>query len=234
MRAAARGGSKRGRVDSIDELAILACLLRHLAVVADMGLYEGKGRSDQPDGVGILILEPMLSELLTLCPAADFGASALKKVCLKLVFQHAALNNTVYNNGVWAGLRNERFVTIFYHLRKIKREPDRLRQVLEKLTGPQTSKLHALLAKIRHVPGSEPAIANSDADTVDMPRTCDVTEPVLEPPPEQMQSGPKRLRTLKHRPSDVSVDSQGFPSMLSPPSVADVPVAMRRACSSSS
>jgi hypothetical protein len=132
-----RGGAYRTQAPDVDEGLVLKAMGKFICFVGDLGDYENKSRSDQPDGSGLVHLKPLLDELLLISETAQIAPGVLRKCFLKLVFERPDLNATVYNNGVWAGLRQERFVCILNHLRRLAREKERFRQVAAKLTAKE-------------------------------------------------------------------------------------------------
>ena len=204
---ATMGGARRGKPPEVEESVMKGIVTLHIALIIAMGIYESKSTPDQPCGKGILHLHDLIAALVEACPGGEIGSPIIRKCLLSLVFDQPKLNTTIYNNGVWAGLRTERMITLMNHVRRLRREPDRLRQVMAKLNGQETQKLKALLDKIEVPPGAEPGDIADDVETetLYMPNTCDVENPNAEP---------VCRRPLKAQVSDVSMDSNGFPKML--------------------
>ena len=144
----------------------------------------------------------------------------MRSALLELVTIRPEVNTSKFNNMSWASMRTERFVCIFYHLRRLKREEARLVQVAAKLTGQQLTKLKALLRQMElkgpEESGDSQSQGAKSSSQVQHASTSDLQE-----------VAPSTSRVLKRKCSEVSVDSQGFPMMLRSPRQKASPLLQR-------
>ena len=195
-----RGGSKHKPAPLVDESRIAVVLGKHKDLVADMKQYENVGRSQNPNGPGLMLLFDFLSDLIALSPSALLPPAATKMALMTLLVNNPKMNSTPYNSGVWVGARLERITTLMYHLRKLKREDSKLRQVAYSLNGEDLAKLTDLLESFQLEPEGDEGIAStvlcSDRSTVQsIDEAC----------------APRRLKRMS---SDISLDEHGFPKFL--------------------
>lgn len=118
----ARGGSRHIAVKGMDLGVLTGILGRHRDLIMDLGRYERRARQDGVDGIGLVKLAPLLSELLDVAPNGRLHPGSIRAACLDLAIKNPGLNGTAYNNGVFAGMRQERLGVVFNHLRRLKRE----------------------------------------------------------------------------------------------------------------
>ena len=109
-----RGGARHGAAPKLDESEVFKVFKDHKDMACNFGAYERKGRSDQPDASAIVLLFDFIMALLCLCPSGDFGTTIVKKCYMRLCVENPRMNGTPYNNGIWAGLRQERCTTLFF------------------------------------------------------------------------------------------------------------------------
>jgi len=207
--------------DSVDPGLLLKLFVSHAEVVADLGVYERLSRSQHVHGAGLLEIHDLLWDLIMLCPSAEPREASMRSALLELVTIRPEVNTSKFNNMSWASMRTERFVCIFYHLRRLKREEARLVQVAAKLTGQQLTKLKALLRQMElkgpEESGDSQSQGAKSSSQVQHASTSDLQE--VAP-----SSG---ARVLKRKCSEVSVDSQGFPMMLRSPRQKASPLLQR-------
>ena len=147
-----RGGSYHIAGPAVDRTEYYRVVAASPELVMNLGTYERVGRADATHGKGLLHLQTIVVGLLEVNNSGRLNAPALKNAILDLVVDSPPLNKTCYNNGVFAGLKAERFVTVFYHLRRIKRDSTRRRQCLANLTAVETQAMSSTLA--RYMPDS--------------------------------------------------------------------------------
>ncbi len=149
--------------------------------------------------------------------------AAFAAVCLK----NPGLNKSPYNNQIWSGLRAERTLTLCNHLRRLARDNIRKRQCLGKCSGYEATELQELIGMVSLQDLEEAGVKRRAEDTAGSsttPKACK-TELQEEVPGsstdreakghlEEVAGEKKGRRELKEEVSLVSVDSEGYPSML--------------------
>ena len=146
MSESRRGGSYHLAGPAVDRSDYHRVFSAHPELVMDLGAYERIGRADAAHGKGLVQLQSIIVGLLKVNNSGRLNAPALKNAILDLVVENPSLNKTCYNNSVFAGLKAERFVTVFYHLRRIKRESVRRRQCLANLDSEGSQALIDMFA----------------------------------------------------------------------------------------
>ena len=200
-----RGGKRRATVEeSVDDGVLLDIFGRHADKISSFGIYEHQSTSSQPCGKGLLALKEFILETAQAKPSCELPIGDVKKALGRLVFTRASVNKSIYNNQLWRGLRQERVTCILNHVRRLRRDEDRLRQVCLKLTASETLALQNLLSSVKlgSGAGTGDQAQDSDQETVFHEETSD-------------------KRSLKQNSSDVSVDSLGFPKMFDSPRKVD-------------
>ena len=122
-----RGGARRVSRGSADAGVLLDALGNHALLVSDLGAYEHISVTHQPDGRALVKLAELIDKLLVITPSGEMSVGALKKALGQLVFQQPSLNKSIYNNQLWASLRQERITCVMNHVRRLCRERERLR-----------------------------------------------------------------------------------------------------------
>ena len=154
-------------------------------------------------------------------------AGQLKQCIQKYGHSH---NTSDWKDDLWAGKIASQMVCILSHVRRLGREPDKLRQCLQGATGAQRHTIEELVALYACKKANEPPQPPPDAckkaqepsqdackkanssSSVGLPLRKSHTESA--PGSEQAC---KKARTLKEEISMVSVDSHGFPMILKSP-----------------
>ena len=226
-----KGGARHKPAPVVDEDILMTIFEKHRDVISNFGTYESVSRTQAVRGKGLLHCFALLDDLLEACPSADCPAPSAKQAMHKLAMNHPTVNGTVYNCNVWASLRCERLGTVLNHLRRLRREPARMKQCCLALTGAQIGQLKELLGKVFLEPDVEVAagLANYraksaaaagevEAEGADAEDRCPSVPsvPGAEDDPEDPQplgQQPKR-RILQKTPSTVSCDSDGWPRVL--------------------
>ena len=158
-------------------------------------------------------------------------AGQLKQCIQKYGHSH---NTSDWKDDLWAGKIASQMVCILSHVRRLGREPDKLRQCLQGATGAQRHTIEELVALYACKKANEPPQPSPDAckkaqepsqdackkanssSSVGLPLRKSHTESA--PGSEQAC---KKARTLKEEISMVSVDSHGFPMILKSPEHED-------------
>ena len=223
-----RGGARHKPAPVVDEDILMTIFEKHKEVISNFGAYESVSRAQAVRGKGILHCMALLEDMVEACPSADCPAPSAKQAMQKLAVNHPSVNSTVYNCNVWASLRCERLGTILNHIRRLRREPARLKQCCLTLTGVQIGQLKELLGKVYLEPDVEvaaglanyrakAAAADGEVEPEGTPSEghCPSGPGAAEDPedPQPVEHKPKR-RVLQKTPSTVSCDSNGWPRML--------------------
>ena len=218
-RLCGRGGARREKVElDIDDGVLLDCFGKHHALISNLGIYETKSTKDQPDGKGLLYLEPLLADIKAIKASCNLPIPLVRKALSRLVFQQPTVNKTIYNNALWGGLRQERITCVCNHFRRLSREDDRLRQVALKLNSKELLSLKELLTGVEAGGAYEPSVDCHDSDQ----ETVFVNDGAMK----------EEKRELKHNLSEVSVDSDGFPKMFGSPKKGPMGAASPQAAAS--
>lgn len=201
----ARGGSRHHSKPVVDSLLLLHKLHDHHNLVKDLGVYESLSRSGAADPRGLVHNLDLLKGLLEIERSAEIHPNPLKNALLNLLTKIPSLNQTHFNGSVWVAMRAERITTLLNHLRKFARDPDCLKSATCKLSGGEISKIQELLnmMDLKEQENSLPLEGSTKDETIASEN-------------EQFESLPCK-KVLKKEISNVSVDSSGYPSMLSSP-----------------
>ena len=220
-----KGGPRHKPSPVVDPSILAAVFAKHKESIANFIIYEHISVSQAVRGNGLVQHYNFLKTMLTLCPSGDMPGTSAKAAMLTLVVQCPEINTSIYNSSVWAGMRCERIGCMLNHLRRLAREPDRLKQAALSMSGQDLAKLKTLINMLQlGVDGSLSSGLASGA--------CSDDDATIEGVEAREVEVVPRKRLLTKTPSDasqVSVDSQGFPSILqlSKPAVKD------KCCSSS-
>jgi hypothetical protein len=129
------------------------------------------------------------------------------------------VNTSQYTGKVWANLRSERITTILSHLRTLKRDENQMRAAVLLLTSQQYNNLKSVVDQVKLLdePPPEDAVAEIPAP---LPLEDAKDGDVDEAKDDDNEEHPL-TRKLKAQPSSCSVDSHGYPSMISSPKKTD-------------
>jgi hypothetical protein len=144
-----RGGPRRNAGAIVEVDALTNALTQGAGCVADMGVYNSLGRNCQPCGKGLLQLATLIQLFLDICPCFELNPGCLLKALTNLVFKQPAMNQTIYSTKVWVGQKQERLTNMMYHLRRLRREDDRLQQVCMLLGSAEVNLLKNLVDQVK-------------------------------------------------------------------------------------
>ena len=228
MATSSRGGARRAKPPELCEDALFRAFSLHLPQLSHLGAYETIEREGQPSGKGLLHLSGLIASLLALAPGAETQPMALRKCFQKHGVAAPQLNKSEYSLNIWCGLRQERVTTVLNHVRRLKREPEKFRQVCLKLTGTQIADLENLLRLV------DPAVQGGlSASELLATAAQEVAETETLYFPEVPSAGELLPgRKLARHVSDASVDSQGWPKMLKAATEEEEPQQTARSSSS--
>ena len=170
------------------KLQLGACFLKHRTLVRDLGLYESLPRSGAASGTGVLLVAPLLVDMLDHSPRAQWDMKLMKDALVLAAANDGSMNKMGVKNATWAALKAERIITLFYHIRRVKRDDKAWRAMITKLTGEQTAELTAIFAKVTPAPLPFATVAPASWSTPDerllpgpQPIESETTEPKGEP-----------------------------------------------------
>ena len=124
-----RGGAKHKPAPALDSSLLATCFGKHKEMIGNMGAYESIGKSMSPLGPDLMKMLPLLKDIVAMSPSATLPPGPSKHALINMLLTTPRLNPGPYNSVVWASARWDRLGTVLYHLRKIKREPTKLRAV---------------------------------------------------------------------------------------------------------
>ena len=120
---------------------------KHSDRIMDMGKYEQVGRSMAARSDGLAYFYMLLIELFTFCPWCEVNYSQWKEA---IVHAEAAskkegkdLNSGTFNLKIWSGQRAERFMTVLYHVRRLKRTEEAWHVFAKKASKADLAKVQA-------------------------------------------------------------------------------------------
>ena len=146
-----------------------------------------------------------LIKRLVSCSTGEIPGGQLKQAILKYGPSH---NKSNYKDDLWAGQLASQFICPLSHWRRAKGNKQKLEQCLKQATGAQRSSIMELMQlKAGACKRAQLPLQSSTSQSLACEQADDKKE-IEEARPR---------RTLKVEISDVSLDSQGFPLMLSSP-----------------
>jgi hypothetical protein len=192
-----RGGARRQKVADMSQPAVHELFQEHVKKHGvTQGLYfheyELMDRSHAAGARGLGNNFTVLEQVLKLCPAAELKATMLTNVFTLLAKQYRGLNATSLPDDLWAGRRGDILSTMLCHLRRIKGDLVRYKQLKHKATDSDMDKVNVLLSLVR-MSGHRDEETQSEAATM----------------------APTVLYSSRRLVRQVSVDSDGYPILLS-------------------
>lgn len=203
-----RGGPRHFSKPFIEAGLLLQVLLKHEDRVQDFKAYEHLSSGSTPDPKGLIYCLGLLQDLVKIAPQAELHPQPLRDAMLRLLTNKPLLNTSGHNGAVWCNARAERVNVLLAHLRKLKRSGPNSR-CANMLTGLEYTQLADLLKLVQNKPEEGQnalPLENGEVNESHQKKLKKQESPEHQPK--------KRLK--KHN-SDVSMDSQGFPSFLKTP-----------------
>ena len=229
-----KGGARRFSVPPVDMDALQGIIDRAVeskgAAAFLLGEYDTKKVTTAVSAAGLHQNAAWVKDFFNISKG-EILAGQLKQCILKYGHSH---NTSDWKDDLWAGKIASQMVCILSHVRRLGREPDKLRQCLQGATGAQRHTIEELVALYACKKANEPPQPSPDAckkaqepsqdackkanssSSVGLPSRKSHTESA--PGSEQAC---KKARTLKEEISMVSVDSHGFPMILKSPEHED-------------
>eukprot|EP00435_Cladocopium_sp_Y103_P000214 s4807_g1.t1 len=205
---AKRGGPRHFSKPYIEAGLLFQVFSQHEDRVQDFKTYEHLSSGSSPDPKGIIYCLGLLQDLIKIAPQAELHPSPLRDAMLRLLTNKPLLNTSGHNGAVWCNGRAERVNVLLAHLRKLKRSGPSSR-CASMLTGLEYTQLADLLKLVQPRPeeGKDP-LPLENGEAKESP-----SKKVKKQDSQEHQ--PKKK--LKKEDSDISLDSQGFPSFLKTP-----------------
>ena len=218
------GGAHNRPKPNIDEDVMWKLFSSHEDWV-DLGPYETLSRSQACNGEAIAGMYGFVKAILKVAPTGAFAAAPAKAALCRIVTANPKLNTTGFNSFVFVGVRIERITTMMFHLRRIstnhkhfaacaaKCTPGGL-QRLQDLTHLMDTSLADQESTCSNYYDSQPSergLATLGSHGFPLALTDRLEIPETECSPEET---PAKRRKLKAQHLDVSVDSDGWPTVL--------------------
>ena len=191
----------------VEEDELVAALRAHRRKAMNLKTYENIGKSQTPDGPGLVKLYDLVMAILGVCPAANISKDMWRRAAMQMNRVYKGLNSTELTNRSWAGQRAERWMTVLNHVRRLYNSSDVLAKTLKGLSKESRRKLSAIIARVSR---------DADSDT-----SSNASKDRREEEVNKSDGSPKKKpRLLKQNDSigsNVSTDSLGIPTILASP-----------------
>ena len=199
---------KRNAAPELDEVE-LAEKMRALPMQCFiLKRYAKINRTQAACGFGLLELQVVLNVIFTVQPVAMLNLSMLMPFFQDLVMKNADIlqHYVGFTAETWPLYISERFVTVLAHCRRLRYQDKKLEEAMKKLPEGSAKQLQLLISQVSLLGVSSPKTAAKSAGG--SPKVSSPQEP------DKLTSVRRKLVKLD---SDVSVDSKGFPNILSTP-----------------
>ena len=202
--ASGRGGPRHKSNPYIETGLLMKLLMGHEELLVNFKGYETRSRNNGVDPQGLIHALDFINDVLELEPTAEVHPQPLRNSLLGMLTQKPQLNNTCQSGSLWVHMRSERINVVLFHIRKLARTGP-TQACVNALSGLELTKLQNTLRKV---------VLQED-DTA-LPLEDGKTTPLEKGEVKQEVAGSNKKK-LKMAPSDVSMDSHGFPAMLKSP-----------------
>jgi hypothetical protein len=135
---------------SVDQALLNTAFSKNLDLVSDMGIYESIGKTMAARIDGLVFLYQILVLVLDICPWCEVNYGQWRDAVLYAIDEGKKkepvriLNHSTFKDKIWAGQRAERWVTVLYHLRRLKRNEDLVQSSSKKCGKDLLTKLQAM------------------------------------------------------------------------------------------
>lgn len=197
-----KGGARHFSKPFIESGLLLKVLLKHEALIKNFKAYELLSRNSAVDPSSMVHALEFVCDILGLEPQCEIHPSPLRNGLLSMLQSKPSVNNTEHNGAVWVHMRAERINVLLFHVRRLARTGINS-ACAAALTSLELTRLQDTLKKVALKPLEKGAAAEE--------------EQPLQKGEDKEDQGNEKKRKLKVQPSDVSLDSNGFPSMLKSP-----------------
>ena len=171
-----------------------------------LGVYSHIPRSHAVSGRGLLQIAALIMCVLSACSRGAMKYLELKAIFESLLAQYPAMSTVPLMGGKFeAGFMAERIMTIMNHVRRLKDSEVRWRQAARQLCEAERAALKDLVGMLEDNPERATSCEATTATATGSDGRATATTASLKA---------EATRALHACPSDVSLDNQGFPSML--------------------
>ena len=188
---------------------------------ADCGVYESLAKAQAADGEGLASQHKLLKQLLSSQPGGNFLLTQVRSGILKVCGIKPDINKSELKNLLWAGSRFDKMTCMLYHLRRAKRDSDKLKQLVGKTSPASYVKVKELLDMLQ-VDEKEPKpVKAGSSESLPSPPAKPLVEKADTPekiaPPKQ---GKAKEKSAAKKNTQPDVTSKGKP--VSPPGQPEV------------
>lgn len=205
---AGRGGPRHFAKPYLDAGLLFKALDRHSALLTDMKGYEVLSSNSGVDPKALHYMLPLIDDLVALEASASIAAQPLRTALFQVLQEEPSLNSSKYKGSVWVNMRVGRLGVVLHHVRKLARTTANNAACLANLTSLEYAQLMATLKKV---------VVNDPQNVEKAPLKKGTLKKDAESSLKN-ESPPKKR--LKETPSNVSVDSNGWPQMLRSPAAS--------------
>jgi hypothetical protein len=190
-----RGGARRHPVPPVEDSLLLGLLGKHAEEICDLGVYESIQTPQAVNGEGLAAKAELLTVILEAVPTAELPMASCKQAFTRVLSSKPVLNNTVFQNHVFAGLRMDRLACMLHHVRRLCQDEYKRDVCAAKCSGPSWAKVQDLMAMVQLA--NSPRLADSQA-----------SEGACSSASASTGSAPSKV--LKRK---VTLDDDGFPKL---------------------
>ena len=202
------GGKRHHSKPMVDVGLLYNAFSKNKTLLQNMGAYEMISRTASPDPAGMVALLPLIDKLVELSSCAEVHSSSIRAALTQMIVQKPEVNASKYNGNVWVNLRAERIGTLLCHVRALAREEDQLRKAALVLAPQCFKDLKGIIGQVA---------INPSCDASQQPKVVDMDDARTQFYPEVEASEPSRELKAHVSDSAMSVDSEGYPSILKSP-----------------
>jgi hypothetical protein len=143
-----RGGAHHRPKPPIDPHILDGIFSIFFKDISNVGVYEHISKSQAVNGEGLAARYDLLKAIITAAPSGGIPPGPARASLVKVFSQRPEANTTVFNTGVFAGLRLDRLTVMLAHLRRCAQDPSRMQQAAVKMTGPSLAKVQELVSMV--------------------------------------------------------------------------------------
>ena len=200
-----KGGARRAAIEAVDMDQLHQIFQGFVdkggADAFHLGPYDDRKSAQACSAEGLHLNAEYIKRLVG-CSTGEIPGGQLKQAIQKYAPSH---NKSNFKDDLWAGQKASQFICLLSHWRRLKGNKQKLEQCLKQATGAQRSSIMELMEL-------KPGVCKK----AELPLRSSSSQPLAcEKATEKKEVQPGRK--LKVEISDVSLDSSGFPLMLSSP-----------------
>ena len=213
-----RGGARHRPKPYIETGLLHKVLSKHEDPWVDMKGYELLSRNSAADPRALYNLLPLVGDLLDLEPSCEIHPQPLRACLTKMITEKPELNNSKFKGSVYVNLRAERIGVLLSHVRRLSRGGG-VQACVSNLTGLEYSLLQDTLKKVVTLPTEALSTSLKKEKPSKGPLKKDCGGSPLKKGEGALVLLKKETMPKKRKraPSEVSVDSKGWPMELATP-----------------